>query len=268
MRRIQSFEFHELPATPRFIGDSIPEILGAYWRFGKRFNLLGSVFAEFCRRSNCSKVLDLGSGSGEPVSLLVDGLQKEGVSHVRFMLSDLFPNVRNMEKVAARYPGQVEVMHDPVDATNVPEEVDCDACTIIGVFHHFPPELARRILADCVKKGRAVFVLDAPRKVRPRFIFWLLLLFPIFAAIPLLTVLTNSLLSDEDRFLKGFFTYFIPVIPFVANWDAIVSFLRMYNKDELMGLVEGLSSDYEWEHKEIELPFGALMSAFLGMPKK
>ena len=88
---VHAFEFNERPETPGFIRDAITEIPGIVWRVFRIRNPLGPVFSEFCRRAGCRRVLDLASGSGEPASLLLDGLIRQGDASVSLVLSDLYP---------------------------------------------------------------------------------------------------------------------------------------------------------------------------------
>jgi hypothetical protein len=117
--RLHAFEFNERPECPAFVRDAIVEALGTGLRWGRMYDAVGPVFAEFCARAGCTEVLDLCSGSGEPVSILLDALARSGVGTFgtgdqagspvappRFLLSDLFPNVAAMARVAARHPGR------------------------------------------------------------------------------------------------------------------------------------------------------------------
>jgi len=260
MRRIHAFEFNERPETPGFIRDSITEILGMVWRVIRVRNPLGPIFAEFCSRAGCRRVLDLASGSGEPASILVEGLIRQGEPSVSMILSDLYPKVRSMEQVAARYPGRVEVARCPVDAADVPPEIDCDGCTIVGAFHHFPPELGARILADCVRKRRAVFILDVPH----RFVWAFLLLFPVPGS---LALFLNPLLSREARLRQALLTYIVPVIPLLGTWDFLVSALRFYSEAEYREMAAQAGGNYRWEYREILFFPGVSLAVFSGIPE-
>ena len=204
MHRIQAFEFNERGDVPRFVRDSIVEILGNGLRWGRVLEAAGPAFLEFCGRARCDAVLDLCSGTGEPASTFLSSLPGDTTSLPDFYLSDLFPNVEAMDQVRARHPGKVRLITRPVDATNVPPEVDRPARTIINALHHFPPALAQKILADCVAKGRAVFVIEAMQR-KPLHIFSLM---PFFTA----AFFANPFLCPRDRALKLFFSHVVPVI--------------------------------------------------------
>lgn len=256
--RVHAFEFNERPEVPRFVRDAIVEALGTGLRWGRIYDGVGPVFAEFCARAGCDEVLDLCSGSGEPVSILLEALDRTGAPAPRFVVSDLFPNVPALEQVAARHPGRVRVVARPVDATDVPTDVDRRARTVISAFHHFPPDLARRILADCVAKRRAVFLLEALAGD----------LRGLLAILPAMTagMLATPLLTRRDRLKKALAIYASPVVALTGLWDAVVSDLRTYRADELRAMVAPLGGGYAWEHREVPFFPGGRASCFFGVP--
>ncbi len=255
------FEFNELSLTPVFLRESIVEILGNGFRWGRVLEPAGPVFTEFCRRAGADRVLDLCSGTGEPVSMLVRGLVRHNQPVPRFHLSDLFPNVHAMQRVADQFPGKIEPVPEPVDATDVSPEVDCPARIIINAFHHFSPEVAAGILADAVNKRRAIFILEAFPRDPVRF----------GAALPFLVAgyLGNPLVAGQDRFKKMVFTYLLPLIGALGMWDAVVSCLRMHGEQELAGMAEqaGGESGYAWEYREVPFSPGGRCTVFFGIPE-
>jgi hypothetical protein len=204
-------------------------------------------------------VLDLCSGSGEPVSVLCEALLGAGITPPRFALSDLFPNLACMRRVASRHPGLIEVVPEPVDAASVPQTLDAPACTIVSAFHHFPPPLARSILADCVGHDRAVFVLEpCPRAP------WRAL--AMGAAMPV-AIAANPLLAERGRVPKALLTYLLPVLPVAAAFDSLVSLMRMYSEAELRSLVAPLGDRFEWCFRPLPVSLGGEVTAFFGVPR-
>lgn len=255
---VRAFEWNDLAACPRFIREAIVEALGRGLREGGLYDAVGPVFAEFCARAGCGEVLDLCSGSGEPASILLGALDRAGAPAPRFVLSDLFPNVPAMEQVAARHPGRVEVVRDPVDATDVPPAVDRPARTVISAFHHFAPEVARRLLADCVAKRRAVFIVE-PMAGDAR---------SLLSTLPPLTAaaLGAPLHARRDRWKKVLCTYALPIVPLLGLWDAVVSDLRIYRERELRALVAPLGPGHAWEYREVDNGWGGRIPCFYGVP--
>lgn len=256
--RIHAFEFNERAECPAFVRDAIVETLGTGLRWGRVYDGAGPIFAEFCERARCDTVLDLCSGSGEPVAILLEALARRGAPAPRFVLSDLFPNVAAMQRVAEQHPGMIDVVTRPVDATDVPADVDRGARAVISALHHFPPPLAARLLADCVARRRAVFLLDAMAgDVRS-----LLSILPYMTA----ALLATPLLARRDRVLKALATYALPVVPLAGLWDAVVSYARSYGEEELRAMVAPLGGGYAWEYRELPFaPCGKAM-CFYGVP--
>ncbi|MBF0119602.1 MAG: hypothetical protein HQK79_12255 [Desulfobacterales bacterium] len=258
MQRIQAFEFNELSSCPKFIRDCLIEILGNAIRWGNIFGGVGPIFKEFCDKCGCETILDICSGSGEPASILIESLYKQDVPAPNFVISDLFPKIHAMEEVAKKHPGKIEIVRDPVDATDVPKMFDQPARTIINAFHHFPPKLGSQILYDCVSKKRGIFILEGfPRN------------FKCFSAmIPSLSaaMLLNPVLTKEDKLLKIIFTYYIPLIAILGVWDSTISVFRIYSKDEIIKMAKDVGPNYKWEYHEIPfLPWGRAV-VFSGLP--
>ncbi|MGB1016996.1 MAG: hypothetical protein ACPG4T_22855 [Nannocystaceae bacterium] len=258
MRRIHAFEFHERSECPVVIRESIVETLGRGLRWGRVYDDVGERFADFCERARCDTVLDLCSGSGEPVAILLDALVRKGIEPPRFITSDLFPNLAAMNRVARQWPGKITVKTDPVDATAVPADLPHQARTVISAFHHFPPQLAARMLADAVANRQAIFIVEpCPRR------------FSRFAAmVPILalSMYINPLLAGSKRLLKSLLTYGVPVVPALGLWDGLISTMRMYNRSELKQMTSELGGGYRWQFHEVPFFPGGLATVFEGIP--
>jgi len=258
MRRIHAFEFHERSECPGVIRESIVETLGRGLRWGRVYGGVGERFADFCQRAGCDTVLDLCSGSGEPVAILLDALARKGIKAPKFITSDLFPNLVAMNRVADRWPGQITVRAEPVDATQVPPDLPHQARTVISAFHHFPPQLAARMLADAVAKRRAIFIVEPFPRRFSRFAAML----PALAA----SMYINPLLAGSQRMLKALLTYGLPVVPALGLWDGLVSTLRMYSRSELKQMAADLGGGYRWQFHEVPFFPGGLATVFEGIP--
>ncbi|MBF0236245.1 MAG: hypothetical protein HQM12_00950 [SAR324 cluster bacterium] len=256
MKRIQAFEFNERGECPKIIRESIVEILGNGIRWGKLYDAAGVAFADFCRDSGTTQVLDLCSGSGQPVSVLIEVMERQGLKAPEFLLSDLHPNVSAMESVAQRHQGNIKVIHESLDATNVPHVYDGMARTIISAFHHFPPHLALSILKDCVEKRQAIFVLEAfPRNFRTA-----------LSIVPALSFafLAYPFISRQERIKK---LLNMPMVAMFGIWDIIISILRIHSEDELMAMGVSLGANYRWSYQQVPYPpYGAAV-IFSGIPQ-
>jgi hypothetical protein len=258
VRRVHAFEFNDRPWCPRVVRETIVETLGRGYRWGRVLDSVGPLFVDFCARARCTSVLDLCSGSGEPVAALLGALARRGLPPPRFHLSDLFPDVGAMRRVAERHPGLVEVVAEPVDACAVPAHHDQPARTIINALHHLPPPVAAGLVADTVAQRRALFVVEGfPRSLRR-----------MAATIPLLLVAGafTPLLAPRDRALKLLCTWLTPAVFATGMWDAVVSALRMYDEAELRAMAAG-ARDYEWSYHEVPYALGGRAVVFSGVPR-
>lgn len=194
------------------------------------------LLGDALRRTGCSQVIDLCSGGGGPVLNLARDLAHEGLT-VAFMLTDRFPNIVAFERIAEQSGGSVSFSREPVDALHVAVDV-IGLRTIFNAFHHFRPAAARAILADAVAAGQPIGVFEVPeRRLHTILSMFMTPLF-VFLATPFIRPFS---------LLRLLFTYVLPVVPLYCFWDGLVSQLRAYTDDELLGLTEGLAEgSYRW----------------------
>jgi hypothetical protein len=259
MRRIQAFEFCERVETPAIIREGIIELLGRGLRLSPVFETIAPIFHEFCKRSGAEIILDLGSGSGEPSALLIEALNRRNITPPDFIISDLMPNISKMEEIARRYHQKIKIIREPLDATNVPENIKHQARTVFNTFHHFPQPIAEKILSDAVAKRKAFLILEAfPRN------------FLNFAAMfrYLHRAYLESFFQKKNSTAKTLkYLLVFPFIGLMGLWDACVSIRRTYNQEELTAMVKQYRNSYDWEYHEMKFnKYGAVL-VFFGIPK-
>ena len=150
--RLQLFEFNDHPRAPAVLRESIIETLSRALAWGRMLRGLVEPLEAFLEAAGTREVLDLGAGAGGPASILVSEIRARSHRPPRFLLTDLQPRVESWQKLRAAEPDAIDFVAEPVDATAIPVALATGrARTIINVFHHFPPELARAILADAVQ---------------------------------------------------------------------------------------------------------------------
>ncbi len=259
MRRLHLFEFNDSAFCPRFIRDSVVEVLGRAIAGGEIPRLAAPMFADFVHRAGIRRVLDLGSGTGLTTAAIVAAAREIGFDDLpEVVLSDL-RGCREARAVEEICNGHCSFWPDPVDAMEVDPAIDHQARTIFCLFHHFRPEEARRIIAAAVGEGKAIMIMEPFRRhplyLRPLF-------FSSFSA-----YLANPFRTRRDRFFKFVFTYMIPVLPFLGLWDGLVSTMRIHEEEELMAVAREVGPGYHWEFHRI--PFGrfAELTFFIGVRK-
>ena len=204
-------------------------------------NLYGPIVHQLSKaltETDAVQILDLCSGAGGPWLTLPKALeQNEGLS-LQICLTDKYPHATTFNNWKSLEGNRVRFHPVPVDAMQIPDELN-GFRTIFSSFHHFQPPEARAILQNAVDKRRGIGVFElAGRR----------------AGTVLLTILmpVGSLLLTPFmrpfRWPRFVWTYIIPVIPFVLWFDGIMSCLRAYSLQELIGLTSGLTGHgYEWK---------------------
>ncbi|MCZ6465251.1 MAG: hypothetical protein O7A09_13030 [Proteobacteria bacterium] len=260
MPRVHLFELEDQSWFPAIVRDAAT----AYLRFGMAVSGhargIAPALAQAIGRTGAKRIVDLCSGGAGPIPSVVEALDEAGLP-ARVLLTDRYPNLDAFRWVAAQSQGRIEFMEEPVDATAVPPALD-GFRTFFNAFHHFRPEVARRILQSAADDRQPIgvfeFVGRAPMQLLGVLISPLLLLL----AVPFLRPFRWSWIP---------LTYLVPVIPLMTLWDGVVSCLRVYSIPELQEMVAGISTDgygyrYDWEIGRIRLGPGVHCIYLLGIP--
>jgi hypothetical protein len=259
VRRRQLVEIEDLAWCPRAVRDGGTDWLGFMANTTRLFSAVAPKIRAGMDATGTSSVLDLCSGGGGPWLTLEPELAKSGPVNV--VLSDLYPNIEALSDLRTRSRGRLGFQTTPVDATDVPAELD-GVRTMFNAFHHFPPEAARSILADAVAKGRAIAVFEGTNHRAIGF-----LAMPL--QVPAILLLTPFV--RPFRWSRLVFTYGFPLIPFLVLFDGTVSLLRLYLEDELRELVAGIPGHerFEWDigsTTALGMPVG--LTHLVGVPKQ
>ena len=259
MRRLQLFEFTDLPGCPEVVRRLVTDYLRFVLRLVRVEEPLTALLQRLLERTGAQRLVDLCSGASGPLLPLQRRLAARGVQ-VRALLTDRFPNLPAFAEAARQGGGAVDYARESVDATCVPPELE-GARTLFQSLHHFPPALARAILGDAARRGAGIGVFEVTERE------WLPIVSSIFL-IPLIFVITPFI--RPLTLSRLVLTYLLPVAPLVIFWDALVSSLRSYTVAELRDLAAGLpetaSGAYVWEAGQVR-HHGFPVTYLLGYPK-
>jgi hypothetical protein len=237
MRRRQLVELEDLSWCPAVVRDGGTDWLAFMANGTGVFSSAAVRLRQAMRATNTTRIVDLCSGSGGPWVTLERELAANGPVQVE--LTDRFPNQVAADWARARSGNRLQYRRTPVDATDVPAELE-GVRTMFNGFHHFPPDLARGILADAVRKRRAIAIFEAANRRDIALLAMPLQLPAILLLTPLVRPFTWSRL---------FFTYLVPLIPAIVLFDGVMSFLRLYLEDDLRELVQSVPGHetFDWD---------------------
>jgi hypothetical protein len=237
LARRQLFEFEDLTWVPARVRDLITTVLREEIVLGRGvYDCVAPLIAEAIREQRSTRVLDLCSGAGGPWSTLKPRLAEQGV-RFDLVLTDKYPN-RRAAISRDSDDGSVRYEAVPVDATDVPGHLR-GVRTLFTSFHHFRPEVARRILADARRSQQAICVFEFTERKR----------LPILLTLPLapLFVVVSAIRARPSDRLRVLLSTVLPVLPVAVTWDGIASNLRTYTAEDLEQMVASLRSEhYEW----------------------
>jgi hypothetical protein len=255
---MQLVELEDLPWFPAILRDGGTCFLEFAERMSGHGRMLVPPLERALDATGETHLSDLCAGGGGPAATIADELAKRGRT-VTVTLTDLYPNTPAFERAAQASPGIVMGRAEPVDATAVPAELR-GFRTIFNAFHHFPPALAKQILADAVRQRQPIGVFEVVSRELPMLLG--LLITPI-------SVTLSMPFWRPFRWPWLLLTWVIPVMQAFILWDGLVSWLRIYSVEELRALVADLDApDWEWDIGTIQLGKAPLHGTYLvGYPK-
>jgi hypothetical protein len=260
MARIHAFEFEDQAWFPGLLRDYMTDFLSHMGGWSKiPYQPFTERLAEALRVTGDDRIVDLCSGGGGPAVVIAKDVGERLRKPVTVVLTDLFPSPSRWADARRRMPAWVELESRPIDAQDVPADLDGFRLVCNG-FHHLKPEQARACLLDAVQKRRGVALVELAQRS-------LLTMLQIAAGTA--TQLAVTPFIKPFRWSRLALTYALPVVPLCTLWDGIVSCLRVYDPEELRGLVTGLpESDYRWELGRVRIPrLPTELTYLIGLPE-
>lgn len=255
--RRQLFEIHEQSWCPAFVRDGATDYLRFVATLGRQYKHAVPLLRKGLVASGSERIVDFCSGSGGPWPKLQQDLEAALSRPMPVVLADLHPS-QAPAQVHSKRGSNIEVVPVPLDAGQVPTELT-GFRTLFTAFHHFAPAGARKILQDAVDKGQGIGIFE--QTARTPLALFMMLTLPWLAA--LVTPFVRPFRLD-----RLFWTWVIPLIPFVLCCDGIVSCLRTYSPSELHTLTTEVAQStnsvpYCWEIGRVPSPLSPIGVGYL-----
>lgn len=258
MRRLHLVEIHEQPWCPRAIRDGITDFMQAAIRGMGIFRPMVPILGEALMRTGDARIVDLCSGGTGPWLALRPELEAHTGHDVSVVMTDLFPSQTGRDRVADLHDDRIAYLDASIDARKVRPDLQ-GFRTVFDAFHQFDEEMAVEILGDAVAnaQGIAVFEILERRWVQ------IVMASGLPGIVPVMTPFFRPF-----RWSRLFWTYVVPVLPFVVAFDAVVSCLRTYETDEIDRIVRRVDAPgYTWEVGKVKVPWLPMHLTYLvGLP--
>jgi hypothetical protein len=238
VRRVHLIEIHEKSWCPASLRDAATDYLQLTATLGSLYANLAPILSRALDRAGTRRIVDLCSGGGGPWFRLHARLEEDGAVDV--LLTDKFPNDSAMRRARELIPGGMEFSATPVDASDVPADLQ-GFRTLFAAFHHFRPEEARAVLEDAVRARQGIGVFEPLARSAASMSGML------FA--PLLSMLITPFIRPF-RLSRLFWAWLVPALPLIVFFDGVVSCWRSYTQSELRELTAPFDG-YTWEIGEV-----------------
>ncbi|OBT86893.1 hypothetical protein VE02_03853 [Pseudogymnoascus sp. 03VT05] len=175
--------------------------------------------------------------TGPGATRVVNGEPNESV---RFVMTDLHPHIADWKEACSKSKN-LTFVSEPVDATNASADLILnDGKKVFRMFnlafHHFDDSLGRDILKNTLKTSDGFGIFELSERTPSSLLMITLMGFLFFFITPFYFWRSPGHL---------FFTYIIPIIPFVVVFDGYVSSLRTRTAGELQSLLKTSGGDMD-----------------------
>ncbi|PWJ44376.1 hypothetical protein [Sediminitomix flava] len=265
MKRIQLFEFEDFQWFPNSFRMTMTKLLNVLQKMMGVEKVIANLLLEAKQKTNFTRVVDLGSGSGGAMPMAIAYLNSQFEAEiVDLLLTDLHPNAKLAVSFNSDESNSISYQEESLDAVNLdntPEGIK----TMINSFHHMPPKIASEILASAQKNKESILIYELGENKVPVFVWGLLL--PI--TLPILAIMSIFMLPfiKPLTFKDILFTWLIPLVPIFYAWDGQASLPRTYTFEDIEELLPPSDNEYTWEVKPAEKENGKKLGYYiLGMP--
>ena len=237
------FEFHDQKWFPRNLRDGVTDALQFILSLCGIYRSIVPLLNKAVEATGAARIVDICSGGGGPWLWLYRLLQVSNGRNINgqtmeVCLTDKYPNIAAFENARQKTGGRITFYRGFVDAASLPSELS-GFRTLFTSFHHFTPDEAVAILQNAADDCQGIGVFEAAKR-GPLTIL-------LTALMPLAGILTAPF-ARPFRISRLFWTYVIPMIPFVLFFDGVVSCLRAYSQKELSLLAAHVKSEnYAWQ---------------------
>lgn len=237
LKRLHLFEFCDQTWLKGTWREAYLDGLNTTFKMFKFHDDLTKPFNAWLTKSKSNHVLELCSGGGGPIDTLIKNRDPNSKEELKITLSDLTPDLKAFEAVKNKYPNHIEYVKTSTDATNT-KELNANLIFMCSSFHHFSPEMAKKILLNASKNSNGIFI----REILSRNFFNM-----ISSVFNLLPLMLTPFFSGRFTFFKFLITTIVPIVPLMIIFDGIVSVFRTYTTEEIMAMMpEEMKKNWQW----------------------
>jgi hypothetical protein len=261
--RLHLVELEDLDWFPRAVRDGGLDHLRYTLEATHFYDCVVPLIKEAMDRTGDTAIVDLCSGGGGSIEQIQRQISAAAGKEIPITLTDKFPNESAFRWLHEDSGGRIAYRTEPVDATDVPNDLT-GFRTMFSALHHFPPAALKAVLRNAMASRAGIAIFDGSQDG----------LIPILG-IPVNWVIQPIVLALATPFFRPFrwsrlfFTYVVPLIPLYTLWDGSVSVFRLYGPDQLQEIVQSMESPgYEWKVGKVRGKLGAAVVYLVGTPTR
>lgn len=239
MGRKQAFQFTSQPWFPSFLRKQVDEFLDFMVRLPRANRPFLPLFDELLAHSKARVVVGFDGQDGGGLAHIASEVGGPRNAELSVVLADERWSPARVERVEELAARPVEVLTCP--AREAAERFKGRGVGVyINSFHRLGRGEDRAALAELVNRDLDVFIGEGNNNS-----LWQVVGMTVF--VPVLMFLFTPLVKPF-RLSRLFFTYLVPVIPFVVVWDGLAALFRLHRPEDFEALAKSVGrSDYVWK---------------------
>jgi hypothetical protein len=261
MKRYHLFEFADLKWFPPILRKSLMDLLRDFIELTSVYSPVVPFLKKWLKETNQHKIVDMASGGGGALVHLESAINKSSTHPkqiIPIVLSDKYPQLESWKWIKEHHPN-IDFITQSIDITNPPNRVELEGLhTLFSCVHHLKEPQIKQLLQKASQSKQDIAIFEGASKR------WIEVLAALFL-LPI-GVFARSLFIRPFCLWRIFFTYCIPILPFLMAWDGTVSVLRLYPKNDWQKWATS-SPDFEWQTGIIPSRFGLQVRYLFGKAK-
>ncbi|KHJ36060.1 hypothetical protein EV44_g5347 [Erysiphe necator] len=258
--RIQFYEIADQKWFPRYLREKFQSCLAACWNIrlpllqkSSPAQLVAYTLFQVLDDARKYRFVDFCAGAGGPTPTIERELNsklssryssteksKENNAPVQFLLTDLHPHIPEWTKIS-KQAENITFIPESVDATCAPSSVKSnDEQKVFRLFnlsfHHFDDNLGSEILRNSLETADGFGIFELQDRTPSSLIMMMLLGLFLFIISPFYFWRSPGHI---------FFTYVIPILPFVVVTDGYMSSFRTRTPEEVLDLLKNCGASPE-----------------------
>ena len=167
------FEIEDFKGLPTSIRVCVTNLIVVFHKMMGSAQVIKKLILNAQSKSKFTQIVDMGSGSGGIMPLVIKDLNTSKTEKLNLLLTDLYPNPKFVEEINLK-KDDVTYQASSLNATDL-GSAPKGLKTMIASFHHMPPDVASKILNSAQDNKEPILIYELAKNNIPLVLWWIFL---------------------------------------------------------------------------------------------